>query len=215
MRFTCPRNWTAVLLAFLCWSLTQTAKADTYTWTVVTPTNRGNFVAADDYGDYTLNITLASASGFEPCGKNAYTCFQTYSAYTQQNTYTTFQPVLLSDPDPTAGSGCTFNASLIDGGVSYCNNGHQVVGNVAGVWAVDTGVPSLIWSGAPANSVMLTSSGNIFFADGYHENLIFGVDTTTVKAALPLTITPEPSSLWMLGTGALGLLGAGRRRFFA
>lgn len=212
MLFAGPRSPMAILVALFCLTLALEAKADTFSFITVGPTSLGYFVGADDYGDYT--VRRYDASGVSPCGANAPACYQTYSAYTGKTSYTTFQPELASNPSPVAGSGCTVSASTIPGATSFCNNGHEALGNIAGVWSVDNGAASLIFGGAPANSIGITSSGNLYWADGYHENLMVALNLTTLAAPVPIQVdAPEPGSLVLLSTGALALAGAARRRF--
>jgi hypothetical protein len=53
----------------------------------------------------------------------------------------------------------------------------------------------------------MTANGNVFFIDGALDTLDVAIDLDTIPA-------PEPGSLMLLGTGALGMVGMMRRRTF-
>ena len=54
----------------------------------------------------------------------------------------------------------------------------------------------------------MTANGNVFFIDGALDTLDVAIDLDTIPA-------PEPGSLMLLGTGALGMVEVVRRRTLA
>ena len=80
------------------------------------------------------------------------------------------------------------------------------------------GITTVLWSNAiqtihfTDGSSLLTSLPNFTFTGpSGSENLTLAVQTNGV----PPAVTPEPSTIMLLGTGALGLAGSLRRRLFA
>lgn len=74
---------------------------------------------------------------------------------------------------------------------------------------------TLGWTGLSA--VSFVSSGGTpdptAVASNYQAGTQFVLDNVTINATVPVTVTPEPSSFALLGTGILGIAGMMRRRF--
>jgi PEP-CTERM motif len=86
-----------------------------------------------------------------------------------------------------------------------CNNGHEIFGAfVNGFGVFDGPDTSDKFFGGTFDGGFINANGDAVFIDGHDDELIFAQDLTTAS-------TPEPSSLFLLGTGCLSLLGTLRR----
>jgi hypothetical protein len=177
--------------------LVTTAKpvsADTYQIFNLANDNR-QFYGMDDFGTVVLSFQSCSLD-------NGGTCYETY--FDGAPTGVVFAPPALTYDN---GTPCT--PAVPPGGVvgfGVCNNGRDAfTGNTVagqlfpGVYVgSDPNITKLAAGGGGA--LFMNSRGDIVFDDAFLDEWNFALDTSTD--------VPEPGSLFLVGTGALGMLGA-------
>lgn len=192
------------LFALVTFSSVLPALADTYQLTVVAVTQKEAFWGIDANDDFVVNAT---ANLGNPCGGGA--CFETYYKGQTSPVISTSAPTLSYDN----GSPCSpilFPGFSPQGGNhGVCNNGHSIAGGSygqqsIGVWDGPDPIANLLLIGSFDGGFM-NALGDAVFIDGFNDTLVSAVDLSTLPA-------PEPSSLILLGTGFLSMLG-GYRRF--
>jgi hypothetical protein len=99
-------------------------------------------------------------------------------------------------------------------GTAVCNSGRVVFGarfnpngDPDGLYAGPYPDPQFVAPNPIPNTsfLFLNSAGDFAFADGSREIIYFALDLTTRQ-------TPEPTSLVLLSTGVLGVIGVARRK---
>jgi hypothetical protein len=217
------RARTATLIAFellLPTAFPTSVFADTYSLGAVKSTQSEGFAGGDNYGNYTININdmVMFIPDFNCDGVvNPPSCYETHYIDSPTVVYSTTPPPLWADPTPIAGNDtCALTPGL--GFSAYrilCNNGHMLfageyeLGNgqsLRGVWTGSNPDPILDYLGFHSiDGGFMTTNGNAYFIDGLHDTLDVAIDLS----ARPV---PEPSTLLLLGTGGLGILGMVRRK---
>jgi hypothetical protein len=107
--------------------------------------------------------------------------------------------VNFTSPNPATGGftgtgDATFHGWLTDSDINWSNN-------------------SQIVTFADGSSVLLTLPD--FSFSGRDDDCLSGSENLSIKVLDPTNVTPEPSSLLLLGTGVLGIAGVLRRRLAA
>ena len=134
-------------------------------------------------------------------------CFEVFDI-DQASFFTTTAPVLNFDD----GVPCTVAVSPALGqptASGMCNNGHEILNILTpepGIRGVYDG-PNLsdaISTTLSFDGGFINANGDAVFISGLTNELIFAQDLTTAA-------TPEPGSLYLLGTGCLAMLGTLRR----
>jgi hypothetical protein len=189
-------------IAIVLTALPAPAKADTYKISVVDMTQDENFQGIDDQGNFIINDANSSFK----CGELNGPCFEVFLSG-QSPFFTITAPVLNYDN----GTPCTIALSPGFGqpqASGVCNNGHEIFGvttfnpDIHGIYD-GLNLSDLVATGLSFDGGYINASGDAVFINGLGDELIFAQDLTST--------TPEPSSLYLLGTGCLAMLGTLRR----
>ena len=213
------RQWLSaavvVVVAILLGS-TQPALADGYTIFNLGNDNGHGIYGIDTAGD----VVVWGGNG---CGTSASTCFVTYTDGIATSNSSTAPDLVYDDGTSCGSTPAGFNASK-----NVCNNGWIGLGTLFnpngdpnGVY-VGSGSDLQFLHGGSADQVFLNSLGDFAWTDGQSEEMFVAIlsSSTPLKAAglsfeqtfVAADPTPEPGSLFLVGTGLLLFVAALRRK---
>jgi hypothetical protein len=204
-----------VVMAILLGS-TQPALADSYTIFDLGNDNGHGIYGIDTAGD----VVVWGGNG---CGVSASTCYVTYTDGIATSNSSSAPDLVYDDGTSCGSTPGGFNASK-----KVCNNGwiglgtlYNPNGEPNGVY-VGSGSDLQFLHGGSADQVFLNSLGDFAWTDGQSEEIFVAMlsSSTPLKAAglsfeqnfVAADPTPEPGSLFLVGTGLLLFVAAVRRK---
>ena len=204
-----------VVMAILLGS-TQPVLADSYTIFDLGNDNGHGIYGIDTGGD----VVVWGGNG---CGLSASTCYVTYTDGIATSDSSNAPDLVYDDGTSCGSTPAGFNASK-----KLCNNGwiglgtlYNPNGEPNGVY-VGSGSDLQFLHGGSADQVFLNSLGDFAWTDGQSEEIFVAMlsSSTPLKAAglsfeenfVAADPTPEPGSLFLVGTGLLLFVAALRRK---
>jgi|GEM_PF-2832082 len=192
--------WSNVVLSVFMLIFPTSAFADSYQIF-----NLGNADSNSVYGiDTAGDVVIRGATG---CGDLFY-CYKTYTDG-MESSVSAAAPIL----DYDNGTACM---PAVGADKAACDNGYEAFGLNHQVFAGTDGAASYLYSGT-VDAIALNSAGDFAWTDGRDEYNFEAIDLTTdrpasLSADLSPRPVPEPGSLLLLATGALGGAATLRRR---
>ncbi|WP_433969088.1 PEP-CTERM sorting domain-containing protein [Tunturiibacter gelidiferens] len=186
----------------LCMFASVTARADRYQ-VVQLNSDRPIPYGIDDSGDVVLEDFTVNCGGHNPC-------FDTYVSGQLVDVSST-APLLAYDN----GTPCSISGAIVGPDLTpRCNNGRELftAPEISGPGQLLTGTPTDLVQISTENGIdgLINSLGDVVAIDGAHGYTYEYLDITS-----RVGVTPEPSTLALLGSGIFGIAAMMRRRLLS
>jgi len=190
-----------LVIAVVLLTIPLPASADTYTIYKLGPAN--------STGLYGITSSGAVVTYNAECGEPGFSCYTTVVDGVVVGESTT-APVLSYDD----GTKCSVSSGFASVGAAspVCNSGfigfgsrYNPNGDPGGIYTGPTSDLSLIQTFGTTDQVDLNHLGDFAWTDGEDEYIYEAIDDT-------IAVSPEPSSVWLVGSGLLTVVGFSRRK---